>query len=326
MDWLDRIGRRLKLRDMHILLAVAEWGSIARAAERLAISQPVVSKAIAELERTVGVRLLDRNRLGAEPTPLWPALLRHGLAAFDELRQGVKEIEILADPTAGEVQIGATEAMVAGLLPVVIDRLYRRYPRLSVNITQAPTGAALYHGLRERTVDFVVGRLLSPTGAGSEHGNPIRGTPKRGGRNTEPLDQAPQDRLGRIDRGAMGLASTGYPGASAFRQCFPCQWPGHSKKRCGLQLDADVQRAARNRQFLDDAAAFGAPLRRQTFLDQGIGSQIVSQPGPVGIVTLQDRTLSPVAHLFIRPSARSQKRCREVSECNRRNSRRRRKN
>jgi DNA-binding transcriptional LysR family regulator len=83
------------------------------------------------------VRLLDRNRLGAEPTPYGQALLRHGLAAFDELRQGVKEIESLADPTAGEVQIGATEAMVAGLLPVVIDRLYRRYPRLSVNITQA---------------------------------------------------------------------------------------------------------------------------------------------------------------------------------------------
>src|SRR6185436_2080109 len=162
MDWSDRIGRRLKLRDVHILLAVVQWGSMARAAERLAISQPVISKAIADLERTVGVRLLDRNRLGAEPTPYGQALLRHGLAAFDELRQGVKEIEGLADPTAGEVQVGATEAMAAGLLPVVIDGLYGRYPRITVSITQAPTGTTLYQGLRERTVDLILGRLLSP--------------------------------------------------------------------------------------------------------------------------------------------------------------------
>jgi len=162
MNWEERIGRRLKLRDVHILLAVVEWGSMAKAAERLSISQPVISKTIADLEHTLGVRLLDRNRLGAEPTPYGRALLRRGLAAFDELRQGVKEIESLTDPTAGEVRIGATEAMAAGLLPVVVDRLYRRHPRLTVNITQAPTGASLYHGLRERTVDLIVGRLLSP--------------------------------------------------------------------------------------------------------------------------------------------------------------------
>jgi len=68
MEWTDRIGRRIKLRDLHILLAVAQSGSMARAAERLAISQPVVSKTIADLEHTLGVRLLDRDRRGAEPT------------------------------------------------------------------------------------------------------------------------------------------------------------------------------------------------------------------------------------------------------------------
>ncbi len=55
MDWTERIGSRIKLRDLHILLAVAEWGSMAEAAKRLAISQPVVSKAIADLERSIGV-------------------------------------------------------------------------------------------------------------------------------------------------------------------------------------------------------------------------------------------------------------------------------
>ena len=95
----DRIGRRLKLRDVNVLLAVVQCGSMARAAERLAVSQPpVVSKAIADLEHTLGVRLLDRSRQGVEPTSYGQALLKRGLAAFDELRQGVKDIEFLADP------------------------------------------------------------------------------------------------------------------------------------------------------------------------------------------------------------------------------------
>jgi DNA-binding transcriptional LysR family regulator len=75
MDWTDRIGRRIRLRDLHILLAVEQHGSMARAANSLAVSQPVVSKVIADLERTVGVRLLDRDRHGAEPTIFGRALL-----------------------------------------------------------------------------------------------------------------------------------------------------------------------------------------------------------------------------------------------------------
>src|SRR5262245_35959449 len=115
MQWADRIGRRLKLRDVHILLAVVESGSMARAGKQLSVSQPVVSKAIADLEYTLGVQLLERGRQGIEVTPHGRALLQSGLAAFDELRRGVQEIEFLNDPTSGEVRIGATEPMTMGL-------------------------------------------------------------------------------------------------------------------------------------------------------------------------------------------------------------------
>ena len=64
MQWIDRIGRRLKLRDLHILLSVAQRGSMAKAAAELAISQPAVSKAIADMERAIGLRLLERSRSG----------------------------------------------------------------------------------------------------------------------------------------------------------------------------------------------------------------------------------------------------------------------
>src|SRR5712692_12022510 len=106
MQWKDRIGYRLRLRDLHILLTVAQCGSMGKAATHLAVSQPGVSKVIADMEYMLGVRLLDRNSQGVEPTMYGRALLTSGLAVFDDLRQGVKNIEFLANPTAGELRIG----------------------------------------------------------------------------------------------------------------------------------------------------------------------------------------------------------------------------
>src|SRR5260221_12314873 len=104
-DWESRIGRRLRRRDLHILSTVVKWGSMAKPASGLAMSQPAVSEAIASLEAALGVRLLDRTPRGVEPTLYASALLRRGLVVFDELRQGIKEIEVLADPAAVQVRI-----------------------------------------------------------------------------------------------------------------------------------------------------------------------------------------------------------------------------
>ena len=161
MEWSDRIGRRLKPRDLHVFLAVAEHGNMAKAAEQLAISRPVVSKIIADLEHTLGVRLLDRNPKGVEPTLYGRALLKRSVIVFDELRQGVKEIEFLADPNAGEVRRACTESLAAGLVSVVIDRLSRRYPRWSFHIELGTPNSRL-ELLRSRKVDFVITRDLTP--------------------------------------------------------------------------------------------------------------------------------------------------------------------
>src|SRR6266511_671615 len=128
MQWTDRIGRRLRPRDLHVFMAVVEQGNMAKAVERLAISRPVVSKAIAELEQILGVPLLDRSPQGATPTLYGRALLKRGVAIFAALRQSVKEIEFLSDPNAGEVRVGCTEVMAAGVVSAVIDRLSRQYP------------------------------------------------------------------------------------------------------------------------------------------------------------------------------------------------------
>ena len=88
VQWADRIGRRLKLRDLHVLSAVVQWGSMAKAAQHLAVSQPVVSAAISDLEHAIGVRLLDRSRRGVEPTIYGRALLKHGTGCFRRAEAG----------------------------------------------------------------------------------------------------------------------------------------------------------------------------------------------------------------------------------------------
>lgn len=158
MKWDERIGRRLKLHDLHVFIAVAEQASMRKAAERLALSQPSVSKAVADIEHVLGVRLFDRNAHGVELTAYGRALMRRAMGAFDELRHGVKDIELLADPTLGEVRIGCPEAIAAGLLPAVVDRFSRRYPRVVVSIKAADDLAPEFRPLHERSVDLVIGR------------------------------------------------------------------------------------------------------------------------------------------------------------------------
>ena len=162
-NWESRIGRRLRLRDLHVFLVVVEWGSMAKAAHRLSITQPAVSKSIADLEHTLGVRLLDRNPQGVEVTPYGSVMVRRALAAFDELRHGVGEIKFLTDPTAGEVRIGCNESLSAALLPAVIERLSKQYPGVTVHIAQMSRPITVeIRELRGRTVDLIIGRGIFP--------------------------------------------------------------------------------------------------------------------------------------------------------------------
>jgi DNA-binding transcriptional LysR family regulator len=165
-DWDARIGRRLRLRDLHILLTVVQRRSMAKAAVHLGISQPAVSEAIADLEAALGVRLLDRNRRGIEPTACGAALLKRGHAVFDELRQGVKEIESLTDPTAGDVRIACPESIAAGFLALVLERLSRKYPRLTVYVAQTNTPTVEFPELQTREIDLVLARLAKPPSDG----------------------------------------------------------------------------------------------------------------------------------------------------------------
>jgi DNA-binding transcriptional LysR family regulator len=153
MERHRRVRRRLKLRQLEILLAVADTGSMAKAATRLAITQPAISRALADAEHTLGVPLFERGAHGVAPTQYGRALLKHGIAAFDELDQGVKEIDFLADPTAGELRIGAPAGLSEGIVLDAINRLSRQYPRIVFHVVIA-TGDALLEQLRQRNVEL----------------------------------------------------------------------------------------------------------------------------------------------------------------------------
>src|SRR5215468_8104612 len=111
MQWEHQIGRRLRLRDLFVYFTVAEQGSMAKAASKLGVSTPSISEVVAGLEHALGVRLLDRSSKGVVTTQYGEAVLARGRAAFDELRQGIRDIDFIADPHAGELRIGCPEPL-----------------------------------------------------------------------------------------------------------------------------------------------------------------------------------------------------------------------
>jgi DNA-binding transcriptional LysR family regulator len=164
IDWESRIGRRLGVRDLHVFSTVVQRGSMAKAAQQLNVTQPAVSKAIGDLEHTLGVRLLDRRPQGVEPTIYGLALLKRGNVVFDELKQTIRDIESLADPTVGEVRFGCHEGVAAALLPPIMKRFSRQYPRVVLRMERiGVVGAALeLPSLHQRLIDFAMVRLSKP--------------------------------------------------------------------------------------------------------------------------------------------------------------------
>jgi DNA-binding transcriptional LysR family regulator len=301
MQWNERIGRRLKLRDLHILLAVAERGSMARAANELAMSQPAVSKAIGDLERQLRVRLLDRTARGVEPTLYGRALIKRGLVIFDELRQGVHELEFLADPSVGELRIGSSEGMAAGILPVIIREMSRRHPRIVINVAQALFATTQYRDLHERGVDLLFGRVFGPPPeeglvvenlfddhvvivVGKHH--PLARSRRLG--LTDLAQQRwilppPTSEAGRLAAEMFALSGMGLPHATVTTISIHVAVKLLASERLVAILPGSVLR-------------FGGYEGKLKVLPL----KLPAQQRPVGAIMLKNRTLSPVVQSFLK--------------------------
>jgi DNA-binding transcriptional LysR family regulator len=297
MRWNDRIGRRLKLSDLHILLTVAQCGSMSRAAKQLAVSHPVVSRSIGELEHTLGVRLLERHRNGAEPTNFGRALLERSQAVFDELRQSVRDIESLSDPGSGEVRVGSTVPLAASFVSGVIDQLGGRFPRIVCHVLTGETGA-LHRDLRERKVDILIARDFGVDeqelgfeflfdnpyviAAGAHH--PM--ARKRKLKLAELLNERwvlppPDSDVGSVIAAAFRASALQFPRVAVFSFAYEMRMKLLERGRYVTVLPSSVLRFPVNH-----------PSVRALRVDFPIRS------GPIGIITLKKRALNPAVRLF----------------------------
>jgi DNA-binding transcriptional LysR family regulator len=152
----EMAAQRLKLQHLKVAMAVAQCGSMGKAARQLAVSQPVVSKSIADLEQLLGVRLFDRSPQGVKPTIYCDALLKRSVAIFDDVRTSIEEIRFLSDPVAGELRLGSTEPLLAGIVIAATEKLWRKHPRIALHALQADTATLLNRDLPERRVELAV--------------------------------------------------------------------------------------------------------------------------------------------------------------------------
>jgi DNA-binding transcriptional LysR family regulator len=156
---VQRVGRRLRFRDLEVFSAVVECGSMAKAAAQLGVTQPAVSEIVASLESAFYVRLLDRGPQGVAPTIYGQALLKRGLAALDELKQGLRDISFLAEPSVGEVRVGWPESF-SELLSPMLRAFCAEHPGISLRIDHLPTPTGDLPELHARKLDIALTRSV----------------------------------------------------------------------------------------------------------------------------------------------------------------------
>ena len=300
MEWDEqRLGRHLKLRDLNVLMTVARCGSMGKAAAQLSVSQPAISKAIADMEYTLGVRLLDRSPQGVEPTIFARALLDRGLIAFDELKQAMKHIEFLANPTVGELRIAASVVVAASLVTVVLDQLTRRYPRIVFDLLVADPEMA-YRALEERKVDLAILHINVPVTEEQMHAEVLYDEPfivVAGARN--PWTRRRRIGLADLVNEPWTLPSPDSVHGSVIVEAFRAS--GLDFPRTMVIANVGPVRIAlvATGRFLTIVPNSMSRFRVNHAALKRLPVDLPTARRPVGIFTLKNRTLSPVAQLFI---------------------------
>jgi len=315
IDWEKQVGRHLKLRDLHIFCTVARCGSMGKAARELGVSQPTVSEAVANLEHAFRVRLLDRSPRGVEPTTYGTALLKRGIAVFDELKQSSKDIEFLTDATTGELKVGCSESISATMLPRLIQHFSRRYPRVTLQVDDVPSLALARPVLQDRRYDLVFARL-----GPSPRDDPLPAELSietlfddqlvvAAGMRTKWARRRKIDLAELVDEPwiLMIPSSWNYIGVAEAFQARGLAMPRITLVTFSVHLRTHLLADG------DFITAFPSSLlhtNARYFSLRSLPVDLPIRPWPVAVVTLKDRTMSPLVERFIecaREVARSMK-------------------
>ncbi|MCC8396197.1 LysR family transcriptional regulator [Paraburkholderia sp. MMS20-SJTR3] len=152
------IRKRLRLRHLQLMVALSEMESLRRAADELAMTQPAATKALQELEDTLGVSLFVRHARGMEPTIFGEAVMRYARVVFEDLDELREELAGIEAGDIGKVRIGAVMAPSPELLTQTIVRLKQAHPRLQMTVT-IDTSDVLVQSLQQDQLDIVIGRI-----------------------------------------------------------------------------------------------------------------------------------------------------------------------
>ncbi|WP_425468077.1 LysR substrate-binding domain-containing protein [Paraburkholderia guartelaensis] len=149
------MASRLRLRHLNCFVAIAQERTLARAAARLHLSQPAVSKTLVELEQWAGVRLVDRGRNGAALTVQGEHFLRY---ALDASALALARQDAHAAPA---VRLGALPTVATALLPEAVLRFKALRPQVGVKI-HTDSNAELLCAVKAGELDLMVGRMAEP--------------------------------------------------------------------------------------------------------------------------------------------------------------------
>ncbi|EMC3159752.1 LysR family transcriptional regulator [Salmonella enterica] len=154
-------SQRIRLRHLHTFVAVAQQGTLGRAAETLNLSQPALSKTLNELEQLTGTRLFERGRLGAQLTVPGEQFLTHAVKVLDALNTAGQALNRKEDASADGVRVGALPTAALGILPAAIGRFHQQQKSTSLQVATM-NNTMLLAGLKSGEIDLGIGRMSDP--------------------------------------------------------------------------------------------------------------------------------------------------------------------
>ncbi|WP_447334531.1 LysR substrate-binding domain-containing protein [Klebsiella quasipneumoniae] len=154
-------SQRIRLRHLHTFVAVAQQGTLGRAAETLNLSQPALSKTLNELEQLTGTRLFERGRLGAQLTLVGEQFLTHAVKVLDALNSAGQALNRKEGLNNDIVRIGALPTAALGILPTVISQFHKQQKDITLQVATM-NNTMLLAGLKSGEIDIGIGRMSDP--------------------------------------------------------------------------------------------------------------------------------------------------------------------
>lgn len=155
------VDRRIKFRHIQCFVEIAREQSFKRAATKLCLTQPAISKTVKELEAIIGATLMDRSRAGIELTSQGEVFLHFAQMSLASLQQGLAGVEHEGKALKETLNVGALPSVAAWLMPVVASEFSTLAPNAMLRIVDGPH-SYLAERLRLGELDLVIGRMAGP--------------------------------------------------------------------------------------------------------------------------------------------------------------------